>query len=219
MGWWVGPFFDLATSDSSRFTIPILYSHEGSWANYRTIAILEPQKKVGLVLLMNTNNPAIDSAYGMVGWDVLSIYSGNSPAYNPPAEDFIRQNARLVFAGIVLLLAASLVWFTGKLRRWVRQPSTAPRRWKLLGYLLIPLALDAFIAWYLLTVELPQAKSTLFFVLRMAPDIGLLTLLVLLLAMVWGTIRTIWILRVMFSRGLQEKMAHDQPEGWQLGKA
>jgi hypothetical protein len=155
----------------------------------------------------------------MVGWDVLSIYSGNDPSYYPPGEDFIRQNSRLVFAVIVLLLGASMVWFIRKLRGWGRQPSTAPRWWKLLGYLLIPLAVDVFIAWYLLAVEIPQAKSTLGFLLRMAPDIGLLTVLVLLLAIVWGAIRTTWMLRVIFSRSRQVKKAMDSSGGWVTGKA
>jgi CubicO group peptidase (beta-lactamase class C family) len=219
MGWWIGPDFDLATRGATGFTIPVLFHHQGSWANYRTIAILEPQKKTGLVLLMNTNDPAIDSAYGMVGWDVLSIYSGIEPSNYPPYEDFIRQNSRLVFAGIILLLGASMFWFIRKLRGWGRQPSTAPRGRKLIWYLLIPLVLDAFITWFLLGMQIPQAKSTLSFVLRIAPDIGMLTLLVLLLAIVWGTIRTVWLLRMIFSLSRREKAVVDHPEGWLPGEA
>ncbi len=213
MGWWVGPFFDLASKGTSSFTVPILLYHEGSWANFRTIVILDPQKKTGLVLLMNTNDPAIDSSYGLVGWDVFSIYAGNEPSYYPPGEDFIRQHSRLVFAVVALLLLASLGGFFRKLRSWSRQTSAIPRRWKLLGYLLIPLAVDGFIVWFLLAVELPLAKATLAVLLRMAPDIGLLTLVVLLLAIIGGAARTVWMLRAFLARRRLERRSQAQPEG------
>ena len=94
MGWWVGPDFDIASHDQTSYSAPIIISHEGGWASFRTVAILEPQQKVGVVLLMNTNDPAIDSAFGSLGLDVLSIYLGNQPAYYPASEGFVRQHAR-----------------------------------------------------------------------------------------------------------------------------
>jgi CubicO group peptidase (beta-lactamase class C family) len=198
MGWWVGPDFDIASHDQASYSAPIVFSHEGGWASFRTVAILEPQRKVGVVVLMNTTDPAIDSAFGSLGWDVLSIYLGNQPAYYPPGEGFIRQHARVIFAVVNLLLLASLVWFIRKLRHWGQSPLSAPRWRLLLGYVVMPLAVDLFIAWYLLAKELPQAKSTVWLTLRMAPDIGSLIILTLLFTIGWGTIRTLLVLRALF---------------------
>jgi CubicO group peptidase (beta-lactamase class C family) len=201
MGWSVGPDFDIAYHDQTSYTAPIALSHEGSWVNFRSIVMMVPQKKIGVVLLMNTNDPAIESAFGSVGWDVLSIYLGNQPSYYPPSEDYIRQHARMIFVVINILLLASFIWFLRKLKGWRRQPMASTPHWrKLFGYVVIPIAIDLLLAWFLLAKEIPQAKSTVMGTLRGAPDIGLLTVLVLLFAIGWGTIRTLLMLRAIFRK-------------------
>lgn len=200
MGWWVAPDFDIASQDQNGYTVPIAISHEGSWANYRTIVILVPQKKIGVTVLMNTNNPAIESAFAMVGWNVLAIYSGYEPSYYPPGEDFIRQHARIIFTVIFIILFVSMIWFRRKLRQLNQQPDSMPR-WRLIfGNILLPLSIDIFIAWFILAKELPQANTTVLLILRGAPDIGLLTVLILSLALGWGVLRTILVLRAIFAK-------------------
>jgi CubicO group peptidase (beta-lactamase class C family) len=207
MGWWVDPDFDLASQDQmhrlSSYTIPVVVSHEGSWAGFRTLALMVPEQKIGIVLLMNTNDPAIESAFGAVGRDVVSIYMGNQPSYYPPSEDFIRQNSLFVLMGANILLLASLIWFVRKIRSLRQTQMTGTRivaaRWKMiLGYVLIPLAIDILRAWFLLAKQLPEARSTVLFVLRMFPDTGVLIVLVLLLTIGWGTLRTLLMLQTIF---------------------
>lgn len=205
MGWWVDPDFDLATQDQtdrlSSYTIPVVVSHEGSWSTFRTMAIMVPEQKVGVVLLMNTNDAAIESAFSLVGWDVLSIYLGNQPSYYPPREDFIQQNSLWVLIGVNILLLVSFIWFVRKLQSWRQNPMAGASRWKmLLGYVLIPLTVDILLAWFLLGKQLPDARSTVLFVLRMFPDTGLLIILVLLFTLGWGTVRTLLTLQAIFRK-------------------
>jgi len=205
MGWWVGPNFDLASQDEtdklSSYTLPIAVFHEGSWSSFRTLAFMMPAEDLGVAVLMNTNDPAIDSVFGSIGWDVASIYLGSKPAYYPPAEDFIRQNARPIFIGVNILLLASLIWFIRKLRSLRHDSSAAKPRWRMiLGYVVLPLTIDLFLAWFLLAKQLPEASSTVWVVLRMAPDIGLLVLLVLLFTLGWGAVRTLLVLMTIFRK-------------------
>lgn len=205
MGWWVSPDFDLGSQDQttelSSYTIPIAVSHEGSWSSFRAITIMIPQEKIGIVMLMNTNDPAIESAFGLVGWDIISIYFGNQPSYYPPSEGFVRQHARSTFVGINILLLASLIWFIRKLRGWRQQPMANTPRWRrLFGYVVIPMAIDILLVWFLLAKELPHAKSTVLLTLRMAPDIGLLIILVLLFTLGWGIIRTSLMMQAIFRK-------------------
>jgi CubicO group peptidase (beta-lactamase class C family) len=222
MGWWVHPDFDLATQQpadsASSYSIPVAFSHEGSWAAFRTIALMVPEQRVGLVLLMNTNDPAIDSLFGAIGWDVLLIYLGKEPALYPPWEDVIRQHAREIFTAVNLLLLGSAVWFLRKLQSWRQSPAAGASRWRMIfGYVLLPLAVDIFLAWFLLAVQLPQAKSTVLVVLRMAPDLGLLVALTLLLTLGWGTVRTLLVLQSIFRRAPGKETSSGQE--WNVGAA
>jgi CubicO group peptidase (beta-lactamase class C family) len=205
MGWWVGVDFDIASQNKNpeliSYTAPVVVSHEGSWANFRTIAIMVPQGKIGVVLLMNSDDPAVESAFAQVGWDVVSIYSGNEPSNYPPREDFIRQHALPIFIGLIILLLASCVWFIRKLRSLRQQPRADKSGWrKLLGYVVIPIAIDILLAWFLLAIELPQARITVWGLLRNAPDLGLLVILVLGLTLGWGAIRTLLMLQAIFRK-------------------
>jgi CubicO group peptidase (beta-lactamase class C family) len=215
MGWWVHPNFDLASQDRTggvaRYTIPVLMSHEGSWATFRTLALLVPGEEIGLVLLINTNDPAIDSVFASVGWDVLLLYLGKEPMLYPPFEDFVRQNARPVFGVIAILLLGSFLWFLRKFRYWRQNTLTSISTWKIIpGYLLLPLAVDILLAWFLLAVQLPDARSTTLVVLRMAPDLGLLLILILFFTLGWGSLRTLLLLQVLHRQATQKQASPTQ---------
>jgi CubicO group peptidase (beta-lactamase class C family) len=218
MGWWINPNFDLASQDQSdrlsSYAIPVVISHEGSWAAFRTVALMVPGQKVGVVLLMNTNDPAIESAFGSLGWDVLLLYLGKEPMYYPPFEDFILQNARPVFTVVTILLLGSFLWFVRKLRSWRQSPVAAPSAWKMIaGYLLLPLAFDLLLAWFLLAVQLPDARATVPSVVRMAPDLGLLLILILLFTLGWGTLRTLLLSQILFRKAARKQESPSQEPG------
>jgi CubicO group peptidase (beta-lactamase class C family) len=216
MGWWITPNFDLVsrnqTETLSSYNMPVVVWHEGSWATFRTLALMVPGQKIGLVLLMNTNDPAVESSFGAIGWDVLLIYLGKEPMYYPPGEDFILQNARPVFVVVNLLLLVSFLWFLRKLRSWRQNPLAVPSNWKMIaGYVILPLAIDILLAWFLLAVQLPDARATVLFVLRMAPDMGLLVILTLLFTLGWGTLRTLFLSQSLFRRA-SSKQKSSRPE-------
>jgi len=57
---------------------------------------------------------------------------------------------------------------------------------------------DLALAGGLLFIRLPETKDTLSLALRFNPDIGLIYVILLLLTLGWGTIRTLLFLRQFF---------------------
>ncbi len=76
----------------------------------------------------------------------------------------------------------------------------SPRWRQVAGYVVVPILIDIFLAWYLLVKEIPQTKTTIMGGLRFSPDLYLLIMTILLFTLVWGTIRTILILQTIFSK-------------------
>jgi hypothetical protein len=68
-----------------------------------------PDLKLGVVILMNTNNPAVMSALNNTAWDVTLIATGREAQYFDPSEDFMMRYSRWIFSGITLLLVFGLI--------------------------------------------------------------------------------------------------------------
>jgi hypothetical protein len=58
--------------------------HEGDWVNYKSMVFLIPEVDYGVILLMNSNDPAIPSAFRFFAWDVTLIATGADAQYYPP---------------------------------------------------------------------------------------------------------------------------------------
>lgn len=60
---------------------------------------------------------------------------------------------------------------------------------------LLMAALDITLIAYFLLVQLPENLTTVPLMLRLAPDLGLMLVIVLILTAGWGAIRSLWALR------------------------
>jgi hypothetical protein len=77
-------------------------------------------------------------------------------------------------------------------------------------YVVMPLAIDVLLAWFLLAKQLPEASSTVPFLLRMTPDLGLLVLLTLLFTLGWGSLRTLFMLQILFQKAPGKEASSEQ---------
>lgn len=164
--------------------------HDGEWANYRAVAFMIPEAEYGEIILLNTNNPSVSSAFTAFAWDIALIANGAEPVYFPPGEVFAVRYARWIFSLVVLLLIGELVWTARMLKRGADGSAPPGHRTRTLIHLVIMLAVDAALIFFVFFMLLPDNATTLPDLLRIAPDMGLLALLVALLAGVWGAIRT-----------------------------
>jgi CubicO group peptidase (beta-lactamase class C family) len=197
VGWNVFPLWDTSVTelDGLDISIPIVLQHEGS-APYRTNMLLVPKEGWGVVTLVNTSNVAIQSAFNSIGFGITELLMGFPPPPTSIDEDFLTQHILLVCTVLVLMQVLRLIGSIANLRHWRRFPELRPRSaFQLAKFVLLPALIDlALVVWFF--VGLPyqyrnQYRATLFDAIRAAPDVGLLVIIVLVLAMVWGILRTV----------------------------
>lgn len=191
MGWFIQPFFKKYTA----------IWHDGLWLGYRSFVLLVPERKFGLILLMNSNNPSIESVYSSIGWSLSEIYFNYNNVSVSPSEPFIIRNIRLVLVVIIFsLIATSLLYFF----KWniCRKDSLFYKQQKIKRYMKIflPYFLEILLVVYLIEIMLPQNNTNLLLTIRFAPDIGLLLVIVLFFAIVIGSFRTLFILAKVYKR-------------------
>jgi CubicO group peptidase (beta-lactamase class C family) len=154
--------------------------HEGDWANYKSLSFMIPEINYGMILLMNTNNPSVTSAFRYFGWDIALIATGGEAQYFQPTESFVVRYARLLFGAVALALAGLLV-FTLARNSTLRRAPAAVAILMLAASIIVSVALLGFIFLRLL----PENAVNLPVLMRSMPDVGLLVILITLLSLAW----------------------------------
>jgi hypothetical protein len=194
MGWSVFSFPDMAPATSNN-SVPTGLTHAGEWVGYTSLLVFIPELETGIVLLMNKHDPARMPEYFSIGWSLSMLAVGLEPL-EPQSADFIGKNIRVLLAGILVLLGIGVVWSVRKLRQLPLKFEGGSRQKRKLAVQITLLAIvDLALAVGLLFIQLPETKDTLSLALRFNPDIGLMYVLLLMLTLGWGTIRTLLFLR------------------------
>jgi len=182
MGWVVWSFDDAALPGEAA---PTALSHGGDWLGFRHIMLLVPEEEMGLVLLLNSNDPTIPSLYDNIAFDAALLALGRERQNYPLQESWLDRNLRLVGAALILLLLVSglFAW------RRLRGGAVSGRQ---LWFFAALAAIDLALIIYWLFIVLPDRKSSVPLVLRFSPDLGVLLLVFLLLTVGWGSVRTLW---------------------------
>lgn len=191
MGWVTFPFPEAAAGPGSP--VPQGISHGGEWANYKSLMLLIPDRDLAVAVLMNKSLPTSGAAYANIGWNTALLALGLEASLVPPEAEFLPRYGRMLGLAIVLLLAAGAALSAMILFRR-SSGGESNRRRAALFFILLPL-LDLGLAGYLWFVHLPRSQTTLLLALSFEPDVGLLYLLVLVMTLGWGTIRTILAVR------------------------
>jgi hypothetical protein len=191
MGWAAFPFAEME-SVVQQGVIPIGIAHRGEWMGYYSMMVLIPEVETGVVLLMNLSDSSRAPELFNLGWSLCMLAVGLEPL-EAGSADFIGKNILAMLMLVILLLVAGLVWSVRKIRLLSSLSGMeAGQRRKLNMQMALLTILDLSLAAGLLFVRLPESKDTLSLALRFSPDIGLLYILLLLLTLGWGTIRTLW---------------------------
>jgi CubicO group peptidase (beta-lactamase class C family) len=197
MGWAVFPFTEMEPAAQGGVT-PTGIAHRGDWVGYYSIMVLIPELETGIVLLMNKSDSRKEPEMFNLGWSLCMLAVGLEPL-EPGSADFIGKNIRVLLIVVIVLLGIGLVWAAQKIRQLPSKSGIDSRQKRKLGVQMTLLAIvDLALAGGLLFVRLPESKDTLFLALRFNPDIGLMYILLLLLTLGWGPIRTLLFLRQSF---------------------
>jgi CubicO group peptidase (beta-lactamase class C family) len=176
MGWVTFPFTDALPADATDTTPPLALTHSGRWVGYATQLLLVPEQGVGVVTLLNLSDDSVDSALSNIGWNVGLLALGLPPKQLPVHEDWLAQNTRLILYIIIAFFAV--------LNLWLLRPRS--RLSVVLAACLVQVGFTA----YIFLVRVPDARTTMPLTLHFAPDLGQMTLVLVLLAG-WSVARAV----------------------------
>ena len=178
MGWFVGPINK----------IPAIY-HQGEVPNFHANAVLVPESRTGVIVLMNAqNNVDLFSVDRMatISEGVMSLLEGREPS--PPPSSIVSFLIYAVLFGVIVLQVRGMTRSVVDLRgRRVRGGRVGP--WWRIG-----LSLAVSLAWALLAlVLLPKQFGVSLRVLAQGfPDLAYILIISGVVALVWGPVRAIW---------------------------
>lgn len=182
MGWAVWTFEDAAQPGT---TAPTALSHGGDWLGFIHLMLIIPEQDLGVVLLMNGHDTTISSAFENIAFDVALLALGLEAQNYPLQEDIVTQNLRPLSVALILIL---LISGLAALRRLRGDTFSRRDSWLFVGLAVIDLALVI----YMLFIRLPNGESSVRQTMRFEPDLGLLLLVILLLTVGWGSVRSLW---------------------------
>lgn len=187
MGWNQFNFTDAAPPDDPE-AAPVAQSHGGEWPNYRAIMVLVPERETGVVVLMNAADRLRNSQFYTAGWNATLLALGQETTDFPLAEDFVMRNGRAAGYALILILLIGMVW---SIRQMRRLPAGRPG----LHWIVLPLVLEISLVVYLFVWRLEGWTNLRLLLLGDAPDIGLMFLLIAVLTLGWGPLRTMLLWR------------------------
>ena len=196
MGWYMRPAWEQSSTKmfGENYQLPFIWEHSGSWNTTNTYLGFIPSEQLGIVVLINGNNPPAESALGNIHTNIWHLLAGTPTEPATPDEPILLRYGSVLALAIVALLTVSLAWSVRELkrRRQISVPVSPRRRWLSLA---LPLLVDVAVLCFV-WIYLPHHFVTIIpTMVRDSPDIGLVIILTTLLATVWGTARTALLLK------------------------
>lgn len=206
-GWWSYPLYNAGVlrtdADPPRYDAPIVLEHSGSHNTFASGVLLLREAGYGVVVLMNLNDEAAPSRFYQLHFGIADILLGLDPSPLTQYDDLLGQYGKQLLAATALLQLIGVAWAMRQLRRWRRDPPTESRTlgWRIRN-LMLPLALDLGVtaaAWWLVLDRARLGLTDIGVIVSQVPDVGLAMILIALLGIGWGIVRTA--LTVSFLRG------------------
>jgi hypothetical protein len=140
---------------------------------------------------MNMNDPAVGSTFHQLHYGIAAILLGGQPAAMVAYEDALSQYWKLVFVGIVALQVAGVILALRRIWGWQRRPERRPDGARLAsGHVVLPLAADLAVTAALWWLVLDRNGSPIPLLIRYSPDLFLALVIVTILGIGWGLLRT-----------------------------
>jgi CubicO group peptidase (beta-lactamase class C family) len=213
MGWDVRPYWEalvVAGASPVDYPLPALVEHGGAAPSGHTYVGLVPERGWGFAVLMNTFDQADQVPFLHVEQGIQRILAGKEPLPLALDLDPLGRSARATGLLLLLLELVSFWWSVWTFRRWRRPGTRRPAAGRAVVALAAPLLLDVLTLWLLL-IEIPaRFDTTLPAILAYQPDAPWLVLPLLLLAGIWGPIRTIGLTALY----LRPPRAREEPRGY-----
>lgn len=166
------------------------YSHSGNVPDFSAFMALVPEKKLGVILLLNADPYGMPPIIEEIGMGVTSMLAGLQP--DPVRLDFIQWIMRLLPL-IPILQMVGVFATLRRLRNWRRNPALRPSNGSLWGkHLLLPLIPNLSIAAILVYL---RSSGMIRFLQLFMPDLAMIVQITGGFAGIWAFLRTGLILR------------------------
>ena len=197
MGWFVGPIHG----------IPAIH-HQGETFNFHANAVLVPESRTGVIVLMNAEN-SLDlfsaGRMGTIAEGVTSLLEGREPAPRP--SNILSFLAYAALFGLLVLQARAIVRSARALRSGHVRAGRLGPRWR------VGVSLVLSLGWaFLVLVLVPkQLGLPLLTLAQGMPDLAYLLLVSGAVALVWGIARTAWAYALLHGTRRREATAQIAP--------
>ncbi|MBT2519739.1 serine hydrolase [Arthrobacter sp. ISL-28] len=197
MGWFTRRLVESAdpAEQPDMDTLPLLVEHQGEWGNSHTYQAMVPASSLGVALVINANDTSAPSRLKAIDTNVLRILHGQPPAPAVVHEDWLQRNSWAVSLALLLAQLLSL-----GLALYVLLWRSGGKRWMPWAVGLTALVLDGFALWLCFIYAPTKFDTNLAVIIRQFPDVGVMLVPVLALAIAWPVPRTIWLLSRMRAR-------------------
>ncbi len=194
MGWFVGPLNG----------IPAIH-HQGETFNTHANAVLVPESRTGVIVLMNAQN-SLDlftaDRMGTISEGVTSLLEGRDPS--PPPSSLASFLVYALLFGLLGVQARGIFRSIVALRSGHLAAGRLGAGWRIGFSLALNLAWAAFVL-----VLVPKQLGLSLLILRQGfPDLALILLVSAVVALGWGIVRTAWAYTVLRKLRRREGTAH-----------
>jgi CubicO group peptidase (beta-lactamase class C family) len=200
MGWYVTPnphSHEVFNPNHHPFKA---ISHSGGSTGFRSYMCLMPERHFGVVVLMNTQDMLMATRYDYIGAGIMQILLGKLPTASQKPLTWLIRPFLLV---IILLQVIRVFWAIQRLNVWkwqLKKQAISPQR--IIGHSIFALVIDGVVLYCVFVVpyhfefiipHLPIDTLLIYLIrtIRAVPDIIIPGLLLMILTMGWGSIRTI----------------------------
>jgi CubicO group peptidase (beta-lactamase class C family) len=172
MGWLVGQSGGL----------PVIW-HNGTVAGFNAKMVLAPDKRWGVVALMNASSQTNEARKEAIVDGILSLLQGHAPQPAPANQIVVVLYAIIAIIAVIPLV--SLSWSALALRRWRANPSLRSQGWRLGWRIVGVCGTNLLVALLFLVIQPRLFGIGLRGTLLLSPDIGAMMLASSVIALSW----------------------------------
>ncbi|MCL5070513.1 MAG: beta-lactamase family protein [Actinobacteria bacterium] len=171
-------------------------SHNGSVPDYGSTFGIDTKNKIGVVVLFNVNTGSFDERLYSIEPNIMNIMN-NTELISPNKNSFFLPR----FIGLLILIVLQIIWVIMSARRlklWARGFIKIPLKFfPFLFKVGLPLIIELILVFFLL-YNLQLNGMTILTSILYQPDLSILTLFSAFSALIWGILRTVLSIKLIF---------------------
>jgi len=177
-------------------------SHNGAVPDYGSTFGIDTKNKIGVVVLFNVNTGSFDERLYSIEPNIMNIIN-NTELISPNKNSFFLPR----FTGLLILIVLQIIWIIMSARRlklWARGFIKIPLRFfPFLFKVGLSFIIELVLVFFLIS-NLQQNGMTVLTSILYQPDLSILALVSVFIALTWGILRTVLSIRLILKLRYQK---------------